>query len=503
MRLMTGARLAAGVLALAVTSTTLAAAAAAPPATAGSGLAWSSCGPKTDPASQCAQLTVPMDWSKPHGEQTTLAVARHPATDQAHKVGTLLFLPGPGVSIVNQVAWPASGGLGRAPELAKRFDLVGIDLRGGGMDLTLGEHDATVHSPSLNCTRQFNDPDVTRYPRTRAEYAALATHNRTAALSCAELAGHLGARDQTRDIEALRAALGEERLSVFSFTYASLIAQTYAAHYPTHVRAMVIDSPLDHSVPAKEYVRTQVRTTEQAFRRFVAWCDETPSCALHGQDVARIYGDLLRQADRSPIPVAGVDHPLTGEEISYLAMYVLENGRLPLGYGGWADLAYALSEAQHGNYIFGQAYPYNFGPAYYDPYRAGGCLDYPTQAGGYHDFQALRREVLKLAPNTRAASDSWDFLSGCVGWPYPSQAPRLPVEVRGAPPILLVVSRHNPLAPYPLAIRVAGQIENSVVLTYEQDAHIAYFNSRCVGGAEQSYLVTGLPPAVRTCSDIS
>jgi pimeloyl-ACP methyl ester carboxylesterase len=316
---------------------------------------------------------------------------------------------------------------------------------------------------------------------------------------------HLDATTQARDAEALRVALGVPTLSWFAWTYGSLVAQTYAQLYPHRVSRMVIDSPLDHSVSTADYVRTQVRTTEDAFRRFVAWCDRSPdSCVLHGRDVAKLYDDLLARLARQPIPVPGVDHPITSEELSFEVMYTLENGNhIPAGYGGWIDLAIGIERLDRGNTDgWATAYASTLGPSYYHPYRAVGCLDFPRQVTDYREFTALRREVARLAPHTRGASDSWDYVSGCLGWPYPSTAPRQPVRVPDAPPVLLIATRHNPLAPYPLAVRVADQIDDSTVLTYEGDAHIAYFNSPCVREHEQDYLITGVPPASGiSCAD--
>ncbi|OHV39083.1 MULTISPECIES: alpha/beta fold hydrolase [Pseudofrankia] len=492
-------------------------AATVPAAAAASPLAWTSCGPRTDPTSRCATLGVPLDWSDPDGPTTTLAIARHPATDQAHRIGTLLFMPGAGVSVVNQVASPSSGGLGPAEELARRFDLVGIDPRGGGLDLTLGEHDATVHSAPLDCALPFNSPTVTRFPSDQAAFAALRGRNGALAASCrgggdggasrASLVGQVDAVSQARDAEAVRRALGEPVLSWFAWTYASLVAQTYAHLYPDRVRAMVIDSPLDHSVPTARYVREQVLAVEESFRRFTAWCDRAPDCALHGQDVAAVYDELIARATREPIPTPGVDHPVTGEEISFMTMYALANGNLPAGHGGWADLAYGLRQAQLGNSLFGQAYPYNFGPAYYHPYRAVGCLDFRNElpagdGAAFAELQRLRTEIRALAPHTRGAADSWDYLTGCLGWPYPPRVDARPPRVQGTPPILLVVTRHNPLAPYTLALRVADEIEHAAVARYDGDAHIAFFNSRCVADLEQRYLVTAAaPPPGTSCAD--
>jgi pimeloyl-ACP methyl ester carboxylesterase len=144
----------------------------------------------------------------------------------------------------------------------------------------VGAYDAALHSPSLNCSRPFNDTAVTRFPRDETQFARLVAHNRTAAASCVEgsgdLIGNLDAANQARDAEALRAALGEAKLSWFAWTYGNLVAQTYAKLYPGRVRAMVVDSPLDHTVSTSEYVRTQAGTTEEAFQRFIAWCDRTP-----------------------------------------------------------------------------------------------------------------------------------------------------------------------------------------------------------------------------------
>ncbi|MDX3192791.1 alpha/beta fold hydrolase [Streptomyces sp. MN03-5084-2B] len=475
------------------------------PVAAAPGLEWVPCGV----AAECTKIAVPLGWDAPDGPKITLAFNRHKA-DPAHRKGVLFVAPGVGFDFL--LADVRAGVFAMFPDLLRDFDLVGVDLRGGGVHPFNGRQPAPFRSDAVECGLPVHDPAVRSFPRTRAEVDALVRHNQAYAASCAGPSpGHLDAVTQARDLDAVRAALGEPKVSFFFYGYTGP-GQAYASLFPHRVRAMAMDSPLDHSVPVVVRAAEYASTVEREFGRFVAWCERSPECALNGQDVAAVYDALLRRADRQPVrldlpPEPGRPQPqqatvfVRGDDLAFLTEQLLEIGDLTLpGSGtGWADLATAIRQAAGGTSpTFAFVYRYSWGYRdLWNPLRAGQCQDYPASVT---DLAVARPLVAALAPHTRGASQAWDALSGCAGGGAAATNPPGVTVVRDAPPILLVGTQGNPWSPYGNVTRVSAQILGSVLLTYAGDAHIAFLSSPCVAGHIQAYLDTlALPGRDTVC----
>ncbi|MGW4062923.1 alpha/beta hydrolase [Amycolatopsis sp. NPDC004747] len=407
----------------------------APPASASPGaLDWVPGGV----GAECTKIAVPLDWDRPDGPKTTLAFDRHRGGSARWR----------GAPLQRQAARPGP-----------------------------------VRSGAIDCRLPVHDPDVTAFPRSAAEADALIRHNQAVEAGCAgPPAGHLDAVTQARDLDAVRAALGEERASFFFYGYTGP-GQAYAHLFPHRVRAMAMDSPLEHSVPVVVRAAAYASTVEREFTRFVAWCTGSVRCALHGQDVAAVYDTLLRDADRRPVrldlpPEPGRPEPqqttvaVRGDDLAFLTGQLLEIGDLTLPGGGmgWADLATAVQQAAGGTSpVFAFVYRYSWGfRDLWNPLRAGMCQDYPASVT---DLVVARPIVAALAPHTRGASRAWDALSGCAGRRTAGTNPPRPAIVRGAPPILVVGAEGNPWSPYENVVRVSAEIRGSVLLTYAGHPH--------------------------------
>ncbi|MGW5741319.1 alpha/beta hydrolase [Amycolatopsis sp. NPDC003861] len=466
----------------------------APPASAAPARPdWVPCGV----GAECAKIAVPLDWDRPGGPKITLAFNRHRA-DPAHRKGVLFMAPGVGFDFL--LTDVRAGVFAMFPGLLRDFDLIGVDLRGGGVHPFTGRLPAPVRSDAIDCGRPVHGPGVTVFPRSAAEVGALVRHNRAYEASCAgPLPGHLDTVTQAKDLDAVRAALGEERASFFFYGYAGP-GQAYARLFPHRVRAMAMDSPLDHSVPVVVRAAEYASAVEREFTRFVAWCHRSANCVLHGQDVPAVYDALLREADRHPVrldlpPEPGRPEPqqttvaVRGDDLAFLTEQLLEIGDLTLPGGGmgWADLATAIQQASRGTSpVFAFVYRYSWGfRDLWNPMRAGMCEDYPASAA---DLLAARPIVAAAAPHTRGASQAWDALGGCVGRRTPATNPPRPAIIRDAPPILIVGAEGNPWSPYGNVARVSAQIQGSVLLKYAGDAHIAFLSSPCVAGRIEAYL---------------
>ena len=176
-------------------------------------IAWSAC--EKSPQTQCGTLKVPLDWSKPSGATISLAIARRPAKDPQHRVGTLFFNPGgPGDGAVEYIAAHAEDVF--TPTLIERFDLVGMDPRG------------IANSSPVRCTLPLITPETTLFPKTEQQFQQLVKHNREVGLDCLDKAGdlvrHMDTVSVARDHEALRLALGENKINWLGISYGTQLA---------------------------------------------------------------------------------------------------------------------------------------------------------------------------------------------------------------------------------------------------------------------------------------
>lgn len=477
-----------GLLAIALATAVLpavgASGAARPPAYS---VDWAPCAGA--PAAQCGRLDVPIDWSEPLGAKTYVAVARHPAGDPAHRIGTLFFNPGgPGDGAARYAAhaeavFPA--------ELVARFDIVGMDPR------------ATGDSERVTCGVPALTPEDTLYPTTEQEFQDLRRHNREVGLSCLRETGPLMAHADTvsvaRDHEALRQALGVQAVTWLGVSYGTQVAANYAELYPRRTRAMVLDAALEHSLPEGVQVADEIMSAEDAFNRFAAWCDTASTCALHGQDVGTVFDRLVAGADARPIPVDGAMRPVNGEDIRQgtVGLLRIKDPSPFFGELNWPSLSQLLAAA-----LTGQAAYFALPPlgVYQDglfTLAAIGCMDYVPQVDTYGEMQQRIQMARQLAPHLQGASETWQ-VNRCINWPIPVANPPRLLAVHGVP-ALMVHAAHDSSDPYKWAHSLAAQIDGIAMLTRTGDGHTSFHTSPCARAAIADYLIRPQAPADRVC----
>jgi pimeloyl-ACP methyl ester carboxylesterase len=210
-------------------------------------------------------------------------------------VGTLFFNPGgPGDGPEDYLTQAETL---FTPTLIERFDLVGMDPRG------------MENSSQVRCTLPLITPETTLFPKNEQQFQQLRRHNREVGLNCLEQAGelirHMDTVSVARDHEALRLALGENKINWLGMSYGTQLAANYAQLYPTRTQAMVLDAPLEHSQAEVHQVADEIIAVEDSFNRFADWCPTNDTCALRGQDVRAVFDRLVQQADQNPIRVEG------------------------------------------------------------------------------------------------------------------------------------------------------------------------------------------------------
>ena len=301
-------------------------------------LDWATCGVNL----QCATAEVPRDYLAPRRGTIKLAVVRRPAREPAERIGSVFLNPGgPGASGVALVRAYASSAFSA---LNRRFDLVGVDPRGvGGSDPTvrcLSDAEAKTQFSA-----PFFRPETLDVPALRAWAAGWV--DRCVARN-PRILPYLSTANAARDLESLRAAVGDPKLTYLGFSYGTLLGATYASLFPRRVRALALDGPVDPDLWMNrplEATREQVAGFERELQRFFVACARRTWCTFGGGDPERAFDDLVERLDRSPI-AAGAPYdarPVTGDTLLQASAFAMDSKPL------WANLSGALLQADRGN----------------------------------------------------------------------------------------------------------------------------------------------------------
>jgi len=445
-------------------------------------LRWQPC----DKGFQCARLLVPVDYQRPGGRRFSLPVIRLRATDPAQRIGSLVINPGgPGGSGVSYALQARS--VIAAPVRA-RFDIVGFDPRG-----------VAASEPAVHC---LSGPQLDRYlatndsPSTPAQLASVLAGAKLFARGCEASSGallpYIGTRNAARDMDVLRAALGDAKLTYLGKSYGTYLGTWYAQLFPSHVRALVLDGAVDPEGSGLSMDAVQGQGFQVALRSFTADCLTQADCPLGhqgvGAAVARIQS-LVAQADRRPLTNHLDRQPADGA--------MLLNGIATALYSQtyWPALREGLAEAFGGDgtvlvELANALYERNASGQYSnlaDADIAVSCLDRPWPKA-LATWQSAARVAAKAAP-LFGQPITWGNLP-CAYWPVRSY-PLTPVHAAGAPPILVIGNKRDPATPYRWAQALAGDLKSGVLLGWNGNGHTAYMmGSSCVDSAVNSYLIS-------------
>ncbi|WP_113699826.1 alpha/beta hydrolase [Nonomuraea lactucae] len=440
----------------------------------GQRLTWSACGG----GFQCARLKVPLDYARPAGAKIDIAVIRLPAGGGG-RLGSLVINPGgPGASGVQFAR--TSARLAFSPRLRSRFDIVGFDPRGVGAStpvrcLTSAQFDA------------YHSVDAT--PDTPAERRNLDLAQRAFARGCQANSGrilpHVGTPNAARDMDVLRAALGERRLTYLGFSYGTYLGAVYADLFPGRVRAMVLDGALDPTMSATEVSSGQGDGFGVAFTSFLRDCFKADDCPFTtrrvGPSIKRVNA-LLRRADRAPLR-NDTDGRQVNEAIVTTGIYAALYSEQ-----AWPVLRKAFAAAFKGD---GAAFLWLSDQ--YNNRRADATYTNDTEARlavNCLDRPSPRRSSLQAAKAGKGGPTN-----PCDYWPVRSRAVPRALRAEGSGPILVIGTVRDPATPYAWARSLAAQLSKGVLLTYDGDGHTAYGGpSSCVNGAVDRYLITRVPP---------
>lgn len=460
------------------------------PSASASALVWTGCGE----GFQCATLRVALDTTastasvaeaSAAGPARTvdLAVVRAKARDHGRRIGSLVVNPGgPGVPAVQYLRSVASSLPGAVRD---RFDLVAFDPRGVG------------ESERVDCVDSL-DPlfDQSFEPTTDAARAALVDSATWLAGRCEAREGdflaHVSTADAVRDLEQLRVALADERLSFLGSSYGTFLGASYAQAHPDRVRTFVLDGPVDPSMSVRAATLAQARGFEHALDDFLADCSNRRSCAFHhGGHAASAYDALRAEAARTPLATADP----SGRTLNQTRFDAAVLEQLYFGRTGWPTLAEALSEAGRGDASTLLAGADTFAGRGDDgrdddvleAFWAVSCLDGPV-ARGVAAAEALERAAVGVAPRLGAFVVNNSL--PCSVWPVPPVAPPDHLTAAGAPPILVIGTTEDPATPLVQARALAASLEHGRLLVADGEQHTSFDNGNaCVDAVVTRYLI--------------
>ncbi|MFC7329232.1 alpha/beta hydrolase [Marinactinospora rubrisoli] len=460
-------------------------------------VSWSDC----ERVFECATVEVPLDYDDPEGERLDISVMRLPAAGD-DRIGSLVINPGgPGGSGLDYVR---AAGRVISDQVRERFDIVGFDPRGvgessplrcldrAGLDQYLGggAGQETGADPAELTPEQVDD---------------LAENYEDFTEACERRSGRLlpyiGTEFVARDMDVLRAVLGDDKLSYLGKSYGTFIGAMYVQHFPERVRVAVLDGAMDPSLNGLETSVQQAGGFETALRAFVADCVGRSDCALSEgpgstvEDGMDRLVELLDRADEQPLRNTLGD----GREVTRSRV---EMGLLAALYSKsfWPEVRAALTAAfdegdgtgllKLGDRLYGRE------GKHYENMTAAlisvNCADHqsPREIG---DYQAAAEEAAEKSP-IFGPSLAWGSLP-CAFWPEDAVNRTPEIDGAGAPPVLVVGTTRDPATPYEWAESLARQLQSGVLLTREGDGHTGYrMGNACVDAAVDGYLLREEPP---------
>ncbi|WP_182112975.1 MULTISPECIES: alpha/beta hydrolase [unclassified Actinotalea] len=450
-------------------------------------VSWETCG-----AYECATVRAPLDWDDVGAGEISLAVQRSLATgSDDERIGSLLINPGgPGSSGIEFLDYAVTGVLGA--DVLAAYDVVGFDPRG------------VAASSAVDCgpdpvVDEFLTADVAL--ESQADVDAAREAARAFGEGCLDATGALLGEVDTvsaaKDMDLLRAVLGDDELHYIGFSYGTFLGATYAELFPEKVGRLVLDGALDPAMSNDDLVVGQAIGFEDALGAYVEDCLAGSDCALSGtvDEGKQQIAALVERAERKPLD-AGNGQTVNGALAFYGIVVTLYDD------ASWPLLTMALSEAMEQNTGATLLELANF---YLDRTPDGtylsnsmvaftgiNCLDYPVVDRSYDEMVAFADQVAAQAPTF---GRHFAMAVGCETWPFQSEAERKEIAAAGAAPILVIGTTGDPATPYEWSVALAEQLDSGVLITWEGEGHTAYGRSNaCVEDAVDAYLVDGTVP---------
>lgn len=452
----------------------------------------------------CTTFKVPRDPRDPSSPKLSLHVAKSPAIDRRRRIGSLFInFGGPGAGAAEYFE---AYGSDLFPGLNERFDIIAMDPRGTGQS-----------TPSIDCQVNQETQGIYSVPFPNPldlDVRALLDRTQSYADRCAKLnaqiAPWVSTANVARDMDKLRAALGEKQLTYFGYSYGTFLGATYAALFPKNYRAMVLDGPVD----ADKYINDpmadlaeQTAGFERALGRFFQACaaDQAACRGFGGKDPWAAYDDLVDRMNARPLPAPNARNPqpVTGDHLITATIYDLYSPAY------WGEIAQMLADASKGDGslvrdladdALGRLDDGTFDPGS-DRYFVIGAIEQDYGRYGRNAGTFLRAGDASWGANEHFWSNS-----GYVELNYSKFRTqgkyvfRGPFRIKpGAVTPLVVATRYDPATPWRGALRLVRDLGNARLLAFRGDGHTAYATGdACIDTKVEAYLERLTLPAPGT-----
>ncbi len=454
----------------------------------GQTLQWKSC----HTAMQCTTAKAPLDWANPTGATIELALIRQTAKS-GHPMGSLLVNPGgPGGSgydfIKDSINYATDA------TLQSNYDIVGFDPRG------------VNHSTPVTCYKSPAELDSYIYDITPGVtgsdqwIAAAAASNKKFGQRCLELSGPLlgfvDTPSAARDLDMMRAVLGDKKLNYLGYSYGTLLGAVYADLFPGKTGRLVLDGAVDPAADDFEGTATQAIGFESALKAFLTDCATAKDCPFTSStaDSLTQIRALLDSLDASPI--ANSDGRKLGSSSMFTAiilpLYTKDNWQylrqlFTTVFAGQASYAFQLADSYNGRKADG-----TYSDNQTEAFISINCLD----AHGDGNVAQMRDEAAQLKQLAPVFGPQMSYGgTGCPNWPVPAKRDRVAIVAPGSADILVVGTTNDPATPYKWAQAVAASLQHGHLITYHGEGHTAYNKSNsCVNDAVDNFFVKGTVP---------
>ncbi|ANY05216.1 alpha/beta hydrolase [Pseudonocardia sp. HH130630-07] len=438
-----------------------------------------------DPQFDCTRVTVPQDYAQPGGETMQIALLRKKATGD--RIGSVFADPGgPGGSGTSFMASSAAGWA--AAGLGDRFDMIGFDPRGTG-----------ASEPKIEClTDEENDTDRTRVfaDPSPAGIAAAEARNKEYADRCAERTGtdvlaNVGTRDVAKDMDILRAVVGDEKMTYAGFSYGTELGTAYAEAFPQNVRALLLDGAVDPTQSPTDSAVKQNAGFQLAFDAFAKDCTSRPNCPL-GTDPAqatRAFQTVVQPLLDRPVPTSdgrtlSFDDAQTGVS---QALYVSQL---------WPALQRGISQVATGNgdilMLLADLYHQRDEQGSYSNmlqvFQSISCVNQPAITDPAEAAE-LARAADEAAPFRSTGRGPVGARDACAFWSVPPTAEPHTPQVDGLAPVVVVSVTGDPATPYQAGVDLADQLGGNLIKVNGNQHGASLQGDPCVDKLVVDYLV--------------
>jgi pimeloyl-ACP methyl ester carboxylesterase len=442
-------------------------------------------------------VTVPLSWDDPGGKTIKIAVARHSAG--SGKLGSLLINPGgpggSGYDFVDQyVDYIVT------PDVLKKYDIIGFDPRGVGRS-----------EPAITCYTDPKKEDKLLYGTYSSPYGTqgwideLTAVEKDWSAACLKntgpLLGHIDAESNARDMDVIRAVLGDKKMHYLGYSYGTYLGTMYAELFPKKVGRMVLDGPIDPLVGQLDSLATQMAGFDSALKAYMADCQSQKGCPFtgsvqHGLQQVRAILDGIDARHLKGSDGRAVDSATVGTGISY-TLYSQQS---------WPDLTQMFKDLakNDADSTLQNADGYNDrrSDGSYDNetdvYAAVTCAESDIGTDGVTPLEGLAK-IDAAAPilGKYFAEDDYAVLdTACSNWPEPVAKLPTKFDATGAPPIMVVATTNDPATPYAGGVSLSKQLSSGVLVTHKGEGHTVYAQGDdCVDSTVDAYLINGTVPS--------